>query len=368
MKDEEETLALAKDLMRYDTISPVTDPAVFRFLEGVLADQGIEAEIHESNGVYSLTAETGAGEPRICLNGHVDVVEPGNGWTVTDPFEPVVKDGKLYGRGAADMKAALAAQIMAFIDLHRDGFEGHATLMVVGDEEEGGFNGTQPLIAELPRFDYAVVGEPTDFNVQVGVRGIYWADIFLHGQTAHASRPQQGVNATDALPRVLEALRDLELTHEPDEALPAPTAPITVVETDGPQNSIPGEARIGLDIRYTPGMTEKDVENDVRAALDPLDVDYGMRIVDHGAAFKLTDDRFRSIVTDAIQKVRGTRPDHITDGGSSDGRFFAGDGMPFVEIGVNQEPVHQQDEHCAVDDLPDLRDVYCLIAKRLASV
>lgn len=361
------TLALARELIRYDTRSPVTDPAVFHVLEDVLADHGVESTIHEANGVYSLTATTGEDGTRVCLNGHVDVVAPGGGWTVTDPFEPVVKDGLLYGRGAADMKAALAAQVMAFLDLHRDGFPGTATLMVVGDEEVGGFNGTKQLVQERPRFDYAIVGEPTDFDVQVGVRGVLWADIFLHGTSAHAARPDDGVNAVRDLPAVLEALRSLDLSYTPDDALPDPTAPITVVETDGPQNSVPAKVRIGLDVRSLPGMSKESVEDDIRAALDPLGVDYGMRVVDHGAAFTLTDDRFRDIVTETIEQVRGTTPDHITDGGSSDGRFFAGQGTPFVEVGVNQGPVHQADEHCAVADLPDLRTVYRRVTERLAA-
>lgn len=362
------TAELAAELIRYDTTSPVTDEAVFHFIKDVLAEEGIDARIHDRNGVKSLTATSGHGGTRICLNGHADVVPPGDDWSVTDPFEPVVEDGKLYGRGAADMKGGLAAQIMAFIDLHNDPeFTGTATLMVVGDEELGGYDGTALLLDEFPSFDYAIIGEPTDCDLQVGVRGIYWANLYLNGNSAHASRPEKADNVIDDLPAVLGALKDMELTYEPDHELPAPTAPVTVVETDGPQNSLPGKVRIGMDIRYLPGQTIDQVEQDIRDAVDPLDVDYSLQITNHGGALKLGDGHFKQVATETVAEVMGRTPDHVTDGGSSDGRFFADRGTPFIELGPDQDSGHQADEHCHVDNLTLLKESYCKIAKRLSS-
>ncbi len=362
-----DTLQLARELISYDTTSPVTEEDVFDFLKGILEMQGVTAELHDVNGVKNLTATTGNGGTHICLNGHVDVVDAGNGWKRTEPFEPVVEEGKLYGRGAADMKGGLAAEIMAFLDLHNDpDFDGAATLMVVGDEEIGGYNGTKALLEMFPRFDYAIVGEPTDCDIQVGVRGVCWADIFLRGRSVHASRPHLVDNVVDNLPEVLEALRTLELTYDPHPELPEPTAPVTIVETDGPQNSVPGQVRIGLDIRYLPGQSLEQVEEDIRNALAPLDVDYELTLTDHGAAFMLEDDEFCEIATSTVAEITGRTPRHITDGGSSDGRFFAADGTPFIELGPDQEPGHQADEWCRVEHLEQLRETYRKIAKRLA--
>ncbi len=362
------TLDLAKELISYDTTSPVTEPDVFVYLQEILDVHGIDTELHEHNGVYSMTAETGGSGPSICLNGHVDAVPPGHGWSVTDPFTPRVRDGKLYGRGAADMKCALAAEIMAFMDLAADpAFDGAATLMVVGDEEKGGLNGTRTLLDHTPQFDYAIIGEPTDMNIQIGARGVYWADVYLTGKSAHAARPRVGRNPVEQLPQVLTALSDLSITREEDESLPDPTAPVTVVETDGSQNSIPGQVRIGLDIRNHPGQTRDIIEAEIRRVLDPLDVEYRLELERLGRAFMLPDNRFKNIATQTVEDVTGRTPRHITEGGSSDGRFFAEHGTPFIEIGPNQSTSHQCNEWCHVEQPDQLRSSYREVAKRLVS-
>jgi succinyl-diaminopimelate desuccinylase len=362
-----ETIDLAKELISYDTTSPVTEPDVFVYLQEVLADCGVTAELHNHNGVYNLTAEIGKDGASICFNGHVDAVPAGHGWTVTDPFTPRVSDGKLYGRGAADMKCALAAEITAFMDLAQDPeFDGSATLMVVGDEEQGGENGTAALLENADGYDYAIIGEPTDMNIQIGARGLYWADIYLTGKSVHAARPAVGDNPVDRLPQVLDALDDLGFTREQDPRLPEPTAPVTVVETDGPQNSIPGQVRIGLDIRNLPGQTQDEIRTDIRRALDPVGVGYELEMTKHGEAFMLPDDHFKTIATETVEAVTGNRPQHITEGGQSDGRFFVERGTPFIEIGPDQKPGHQSDEWCMVEQPGQLRATYREVAKRLA--
>lgn len=361
-----DTIALARQLMSHDTVSPVTSRDPYEPVIAVLEDAGIDHTVHEEGDVVNLTARTGNGEPHVCLNGHLDVVPPGNGWTVTEPFDPVVEGGTLYGRGAADMKAALAAQIMAFVDLAQDpSFDGTATLMVVGDEEEGGFDGTQPLVERFPDIDYALIGEATDMDIQVGTRGVLWLDIHLEEDEVHASRPHLTDNVLEQAGAIIDRLGDISLSDAEDEELPAPTATVTVVEADTTQNSIPGEARIGMDIRYVPAQSEESLITDVRDALAPLDLDYRIETVDHGGAFTLEDDHFREVATEVLTEVRGEPPEHITDGGASDGRFFAERGTPFIELGVNQEPVHQHDEHCQVETLPKLRQAYRDIAARL---
>ncbi|MDY6777949.1 MAG: M20/M25/M40 family metallo-hydrolase, partial [Candidatus Nanohaloarchaea archaeon] len=278
---------LAKRLMAVNTASPVTDPEVFELLQSFLAEEGIEAEICDFDGVKNIVAECGGSGTSICFNGHLDVVEPGSGWSVTDPFEPVVKDGWLYGRGAADMKASFAAQVMAFVDLCRDEtFEGHVTLMGVGDEEVGGFKGTQQLIEEYNGYDYALIGEPTGMDLQIGVRGVKWINLYFKGESGHSSRPEDTYNVNEDLPRILEALNSMEMTYEPDPLLPGPTAPVTQVETSGPHNSFPGEVHVGLDVRPLPSQSLETIKQDVHDALADVDVEYEMNVIDHGEAFK----------------------------------------------------------------------------------
>lgn len=370
MKVEE----LAKELMKFETVSPVTDERIFEFLKGYLEKEGIKPEIIQNGEVKNLVAETGnPNGKRICLNGHLDVVEPEGEWSSTEPFEPIIEDGKLYGRGAADMKAALAAQIKAFIDLHKDNnFKGHATLMAVGDEEIGGFNGSKPIVKDYYQqengFDYALVGEATDMDIQVGTRGVLWLDIYLKGDNIHATRTELAdKNTIKELPEALEILQNLEMTYNNNGSLPDPTAEVTNVETGDTYNSLPGEVKIGMDIRYLPSQDLETIKEDIKNSLKDLNVDTEVKInTDHGGAFELQNQKFRETSVNVLEEIRGEKPREITEGGASDGRFFSEQGTPFIELGVNQEKVHGVDEYCQVENLQKLRRAYFRISKRLA--
>lgn len=363
---------IARELIGYETVSPVENPEIFQFLKGVLEEHGITAEIHEIDGVYNLTAETGSGDTHVCLNGHLDVVEPEGEWSATEPFEPVVKDGKLYGRGASDMKATLAAQVKSFIDLHQDSeFNGKATLMAVGDEEIGGFQGSKYLLEEMYQegeFDYALVGEATDLDVQVGTRGVLWLNIILEGEGIHASRGHLAeIKVTDELPKVLEKLNNLELSYENTGSLPDPSTEVTKIESTDTYNSVPGELEIGMDIRYLPDQEVSQIVEEVENALNGLNC--GVRVEveqDHGGAFELEDELFRQTSLEVVSSVRETEPKEITDGGASDGRFFAQNSTPFIELGTNQKSVHGENEYCEVENLRKLRKSFYEISKRLA--
>jgi len=370
MKVEE----LAKELMRFETTSPVTDERIFEFLKGVLEKEGISPKIVKYNDVTNLIADTGNPEgSRICLNGHLDVVEAEGEWSVTQPFKPVIKDGKLYGRGAADMKAALAAQIKAFVDLHNDDdFEGHATLMAVGDEEIGGFNGSKAIVEDYyergKSFDYAIVGEATDLNIQVGTRGVLWVDIELKGDNIHATRTHLAdKNTIEELPEAIDSINGLEMSYENNGSLPDPTIEVTNVYTGDTYNSLPGTINIGVDIRYVPSQSTESVKKDIESALEHLNVDTKVKInKDHGGAFELQDEEFRNVTSEVLKEIRGEKPQEITEGGASDGRFFSEHGTPFIELGVNQEKVHGEDEYCRVENLEKLRRAYYQISKDLA--
>lgn len=368
------TEKLAKKLMEFKTVSPAQDAAIFEFLKGYLEEKGVDAEVHNIDGVKNLTAETGDGEPSICFNGHLDVVEPGTGWEVTEPFEPVIKDGKIYGRGATDMKAGAAAEIKAFLDLHEDPeFEGSATLMLVGDEEIGGENGTKPLVDSYYEsdhgFDYVLVGEPTDLDIQVATRGVFWVDVYLRGDTVHASRVHKAdQNVLRELPKALESIKNIELSNSHNELLPDPTVEVTTVSADDTYNSLPAEVHIGLDIRYVPEQKSDEIMDDLRRELADLDCEIRVEPkIDHGGAFELEDEKFKTVATEELEKIIGRTPEHITDGGASDGRFFAQRGTQYIELGLNQEMVHREDEYCKIDQLRKMREAYYRISKRLAS-
>lgn len=364
---------IAKELIKYETVSPVENPEIFEFLKGVLEEHGVNAEIREINGVYNLTAETGSGETSICLNGHLDVVEPEGEWSVTEPFEPLVEDGTLYGRGATDMKGEASAQVKAFLDLHKDSdFDGRAVLMLAGDEEIGGFNGSKPMVKDYYKkeegFDYAVVGEATDLDIQVGTRGVLWLNITLEGEGIHASRAHLSeLNIMEELPKVLDKLNNLKMTYENNGSLPEPSREVTKIESTDTYNSVPGELTIGMDIRYLPSQTVESIVQDVEEVLK--DVECGVRVEveqDHGGAFELEDEKFRDIASSVMENIRREKPRQITEGGASDGRFFAEKDTPFIELGLNQKTVHGENEFCELENIRKLRKAYYQISKQLA--
>ncbi len=364
---------IAQDLIRYDTVSPVESPKIFEFLKGVLEEEGVKAEIREIGGVFNLVAETGSGNPSICLNGHLDVVEPEGEWSLTDPFKPKIEDGTLYGRGAADMKAAFAAQLKAFLDLHRDSdFDGRVVLMAVGDEEIGGFNGSKPLVEEYyskgEGFDYALVGEATDLDVQVGTRGVLWLNVKLEGEGIHASRAHLAeMNVMRELSEVLEKLNNLELDYVNEGSLPDPSAEVTRIKTTKTYNSVPGEMEIGMDIRYLPSQNIEEIVKQISEKLGGIDCGVKVEVQeDHGGAFELQDERFRKVAVESLKEVRDKEPDEITEGGASDGRFFAEKGTPFIELGVNQRNVHAENENSEIENLRKLRKAYYKICKKIA--
>jgi len=361
---------IAKELVGFKTLSPVQETSVFEYMKRLLAEHGIASEIHEVDGVYSLTASTGDGKPHICLSGHLDVVEPEGQWSVTDPFNPVIEDGRLYGRGATDMKGAVAAQIKTLIDLHGDeDFDGRATLMATGDEEIGGNRGTEALINDLEEeFDYALVGEPTDLNVQVGVRGVLWLNVRLRGEGIHASRAQLAeLNVMEELPEALERLNSFESGHSYSGDLPTPSFEVTKIDSTDAYNSVPGEVEIGIDTRYVPTQKPEEIRKEVEEALRGIGCEYTVEIEKHpGKPYELESQKLRKAVRTGIEEATGEPPEEITEGGSSDGRFFARRDTPFVEVGTNQAAVHAENEYCDIERLRELRKSFYLTSKNLA--
>ena len=362
-----DTVELAKELIGFETVSPIEDPEIFEFVKLYLEDKGINSQIHDIQGVKSLTATFGSGKPSICFNGHLDTVAPGSNWKITDPYEPVVKDGKLYGRGATDMKTECAALINAAIRLKKSDFNGSVTLMLVGDEEMGGERGSGKIVEDM-KFDYAIVGEPTDLNVQIGTRGILWLDVVLEGESAHSSRASETVgNLFEKVPQVLDKLTSLNFNGEDDSLLPTTVGEVTVVEADNAYNSVPSEIRFGMDFRYSHSQTAEDLVRIVDKELSGLDVDYRLEVVkDMMKPWVLKDADFKRTVVDAVEDITDEIPEQITEGGASDGRFFAKKGTPFVELGLDQEPVHKLDEYCTVEDIVKLEDIYVRVAEKLA--
>ncbi len=349
------TEKLAERLIEVETESPVTDADKFEPVHSFLSGHGFEYEMHSHGGVKSLTAGHGSGHPSICLCGHYDVVPAEEDWSVTGPFTPLRREGRLYGRGASDMKGGLAAQMLAFVDLaENEDFQGRVTLMVTGDEELGGPEGAASLLEQSSEYEVALIAEPTDMKVQTGFRGKIHLDLMLRGSGGHASRPEEAENPVDALPGVIEALQSIEWGKD-STPLPPTTSAVTQLETANPQNSIPSEIRIGMDVRNDTSHGFESVKEKMEQEMP--DVDYSVELDHQKPPVMVEDEELIGSLENAFRSVRGRNPALTTEGGSSDGAHFSRHGVPSLEIGPQQGSIHGPDEYCRIEDIRDLRRI-----------
>jgi len=268
-----EIVDIMQELIRRPSVNP---PANTTECAGVVARifhrNHIPAEIVEGQpGVANVVARlTGQAEgKRLVLNGHMDVVAPGEGWTV-DPFGGEVRNGCLYGRGACDMKSGIAAMMAAMIALKRfaAAFKGEIIFTAVGDEETGSRFGTRFLLNQgiMDGADAAIVTEPTDLAIELGNRGLRWFDLSVKGRACHAGRPHLGRNAIDFASRIVQAIHAFEFKQHDDRfEIPTPSMSVTMINAGTQVNVIPNRCRLAVDRRMLPGETTDSVLAEINA-------------------------------------------------------------------------------------------------------
>lgn len=357
---------LTKKLIRVETESPVKDEEKFRVIQKFLSERGLDYEIITNDGVKNLVARKAEGRPHICLCGHLDVVPVEKEWEKTDPYTPKVEEGKLYGRGASDMKSGLAAQMKIFHELGESkDFDGSLTLMIPGDEELGGRKGAASLLEEYSGYDLALIAEPTDMKIQKGFRGKIHLNIYLEGEGTHASRPHLVENVLEDLPTAIEELSSLKWPEDSTD-LPETTSVVTKIESGNPQNSIPSKVRIGMDIRNDTATDYSEAERRITQALPP-EMDFEIEL-DHRKPEVMVEDRdILEAMIDAFEEVRGQIPEVTTEGGSSDGAHFSRHEVPSIEIGPQQGPIHGPDEYCELEDIIDMKKTMKKACMRLSA-
>ncbi|MBO6666579.1 succinyl-diaminopimelate desuccinylase [Parvibaculum sp.] len=368
-------LEIAKELIRCPSVTP-EDGGVLAVLERYLAPLGFTCErmrfsAEGTPDVDNLYARYGSGSPHFCFAGHTDVVPVGDeaAWT-TDPFAAQVKDGRLYGRGAADMKSAVASFAAAAERLVRDGFQGSISLLITGDEEGPGVNGTvkmlETLAARGETIDHCLVGEPTSVEklgdmVKVGRRGSINGWLTVHGTQGHVAYPHL---ADNPLPRLLEMLRRLDtqvLDEGTDHFQPSNLEITTIDVGNTATNVIPGVARAVINIRFNDLHTGAGLDSWMRKVLDAVTEEMGGRYEFttkiSGEAFMTKPGDFSALIARAIEKVTGITPELSTTGGTSDARFIRAY-APVIEFGLPNATMHKADENAGVDDITRLADIY----------
>ena len=368
-------LEIAKELIRCPSVTP-EDGGALAVLERYLAPLGFTCErmrfsAEGTPDVDNLYARYGSGSPHFCFAGHTDVVPVGDeaAWT-TDPFAAQVKDGRLYGRGAADMKSAVASFAAAAERLVRDGFQGSISLLITGDEEGPGVNGTvkmlETLAARGETIDHCLVGEPTSVEklgdmVKVGRGGSINGWLTVHGTQGHVAYPHL---ADNPLPRLLEMLRRLDtqvLDEGTDHFQPSNLEITTIDVGNTATNVIPGVARAVINIRFNDLHTGAGLDSWMRKVLDAVTEEMGGRYEFttkiSGEAFMTKPGDFSALIARAIEKVTGITPELSTTGGTSDARFIRAY-APVIEFGLPNATMHKADENAGVDDITRLADIY----------
>jgi succinyl-diaminopimelate desuccinylase len=365
---------LTRELIRRPSVTPKDEGAI-AVLERELGRLGFACHrlVFSEAGtddVVNLYARLGKVAPNFCFAGHTDVVPVGNrqAWSA-DPFAAEISDGKLWGRGAADMKGAIGAFIAAlerFLDARGREFGGSISLLITGDEEGVNINGTKKVLQWLRErgetLDLCVVGEPTNARAlgdmaKIGRRGSLTGTLTVHGTQGHTAYPHLADNAAHRIVAMLHALTMTPL-DEGSAHFQASTLQVSTIDIGNPtSNVIPAEARAVFNARFNDRWTGVALEKHIRERLDQVGGRYELKVAVSGESFLTAPGRLSELVAAAAEKVTGRRPELSTTGGTSDARFIQAY-CPVAEFGLVGLTMHKVDEHVPVADIASLAEIY----------
>jgi succinyl-diaminopimelate desuccinylase len=356
------TIELFQKLLQFRSITPDDDGA-FEFISGYLEEWDcLELDFEDvKNRLY--TKKFTDDKQHLCFAGHIDVVPPGQGWSV-DPFEARIKDNMIIARGAQDMKSGVAAFLYAC--KHATNFKGTLSILLTSDEEADAINGTVKVLEHLDARgilpDFAVVAEPTCENrfgdaIKIGRRGSINGYVQMVGKQGHAAYPQKAINPIHKIAQVLKDMAGVNL-DEGDEFF----APSQFVITDiraGMEvtNVTPGDLKMMFNVRNSTKTSREDVEMFVHKHFN--DLQYSLKTTQGSFPF-MTDKNSKIVkkIDKSIEKICSIRPKHSTAGGTSDARFFGQFGVQTVEFGVINDSIHAIDEHTSIQEVENLTKVF----------
>jgi succinyl-diaminopimelate desuccinylase len=369
-------VALTADLIRCPSVTPA-DAGAQDVLAAVLERQGFAVHRFVSGGpphgpIANLVAMRGASAPHFAFAGHSDVVPPGDGWG-SDPFNATIRAGLLHGRGAVDMKGAIAAFVAAAERVR--GHAGTLSLLITGDEEGPAVHGTRAIIDWLDeraiRPDLILVGEPTSDQrlgdtIKIGRRGSINAWIAVPGVQGHVAYPHLADNPVTRLVRILDRLERWRL-DEGNAWFQPSNLEVTDIEVGNPAtNIIPGLAKTRLNIRFNDEQSGAALEAEIRRIVAEEAPGATVEALISGEAFLTEPGPLSQLVSDAIEGVTGIVPQLSTTGGTSDARFLSKI-APTVEFGLPNATMHKLDEAAAVEDVRALADIYEAVLRRALS-
>jgi len=367
------TLSLAMELICLPSITP-DDHGCNRIMMQRLEALGFETEEMNFGDVKNFWARFGTEGPILCFAGHTDVVPTGpeTRWQ-SPPFTPTLRDGYLYGRGAADMKGSLAAMVTAC-----ERYLGHCAatgnhpagsiaFLITSDEEGPARDGTRKVMEQLQargqHIDYCLIGEPSSQQelgdtIKIGRRGSLHGHLTFHGIQGHIAYPHLARNPVCLSLAPLQALCE-EIWDQGNSAFPPTSFQISNLHAGtGADNVIPGDLSLRFNFRFSTELTENDIRQRTEQILDGFDVPYTLNWTLSGIPFLTTESPLIDVVSSSIRSVTGRSAEKSTSGGTSDGRFIAPSGTHVVELGPCNASIHKIDENVCVEDLDTLSLIY----------
>jgi succinyl-diaminopimelate desuccinylase len=369
-------IEFAKALISRESITP-DDKGCQKLIIKELSEANFNFKKINSTGVDNLFAWHGVGNPFFIFAGHTDVVPPGplEAWH-TDPFQPVEKNGFLYGRGAADMKAADCAMVLSAKEfvLKNPNHKGMIGLVFTSDEEGLATDGTIKVVEYLKQEnkipDYVVVGEASSKEkvgdaIKIGRRGSMHGELTIIGKQGHIAYPQKADNPIHRCFKALDALAQ-EKWDQGDEHFPPTSFQFFELQSGaGAANVIPGTLTAKFNFRFSPMSTPDSLHNKIADILSKYDLRYKINYHVSSEPFFSGECDLSQIAIKAIQGVCGIHPELNTEGGTSDGRFFAALGCEVIEIGVVNKTIHKVNECVNIKELKQLNDIYQCILKNI---
>ena len=370
----DQPLELARALIRCPSVTPA-DAGALDVLQAALEELGftchrIIGDNPASAPIDNLYARRGTGGPNFCFAGHTDVVPVGDrdGWS-DDPFAALVRDGKLFGRGASDMKGAIAAFVAAsarFLARHGDVMNGSISLLITGDEEGPAINGTRAVLDWLPandeQIDLCLVGEPTNPErlgdmIKIGRRGSLNARLTVFGTQGHAAYPALADNPLPRLVAMMGRLTAARLDDGNAHFQPSNIQITTIDVGNEASNVTPAKAQAAFNIRFNDGHNSDSLTTWLRAQFDDIGGKYELDTHVTGEAFLTPPGELSTLISEAVEAATGRVPELSTTGGTSDARFIK-DHCAVAEFGLIGRTMHKIDEHIELAELDALADIY----------
>ncbi len=363
------SLNLAKQLIAQASVTP-DDKNCQRILAERLQNIGFTVEEMHFGNTKNIWARRGGSVPVLCFAGHTDVVPAGPAelWH-SPPFEPTERDGRLFGRGAADMKTSIACFVTAcerFVTANPN-HAGSIALLITSDEEGDAFDGTTKVVDALKargeRIDYCIVGEPTAVNVlgdtiKNGRRGSLSGNLTVKGKQGHIAYPHLAVNPVHTFAPALAELAATEWDAGNEYFPPTGFQISNINGGTGATNVIPGTLNVKFNFRFSTESTEEGLKQRVHAVLDKHGVDYGLEWMCSGQPFLTEAGKLTDTARRAIAEVCGVEAELSTSGGTSDGRFIKAVADELIELGPSNATIHQINENVLLEDIPKLSAVY----------